>query len=224
MGVDEMFSGKKTFTIIAMIVLLVGFIGDLIVPIMWWTRIQPWFSHGLKEGKTVYQCVLACWVLSLIGTILLIVFLILTFFVQSVCDSITGNTIVLVICFIVVGGVSVGCIVSGIYGSTFAVKNPSLEDFMNDDDSTVKNKCYKYLTLGIAGATEWAIKNGKLDDLMKRLEDIGKHLEKNGKPDYSYLCVEVGIPTLVFSIVQVIGLVLFVVDIILSCSSFSRVG
>ena len=87
--------GKKTFTIISMIILLVGLIGVFIVTIIWWSRIQPWFSHGLKEGKTVYKCVLAYWVLSLNGVIVLIFFIFFTLFVSSICDSIIKNSIIL---------------------------------------------------------------------------------------------------------------------------------
>lgn len=227
MSLDEMFNGKKTFTIISMIVLLVGFIGDFVTGIVWWTRIQPWFSHGNNDGKTVYQCILACWVLSLIGLIALIVFIIFTFFVSSLCDSITGNSVILIVCIAVVGAISVGSIVTGAYGGSFGLKNPNFNED-EDEDEDESNKCAKYLNDGIEGASNWLFSHpDKEDDYIKWYEDLLKHMGENDENDdisFSYLCINVGIPTFVFALVQCVAIILFIVDIILSCSSFARIG
>ena len=149
-----MFSGcKKIIVLAAMAALLAGFIGDFITTITWWSRIQPWFAHGNGTGKTVYQCVLACWILSLIGAILTAFFLLSTLCIKSICSSITGNKVVLAVCFILVGGISVGSIISGGYGSSFALKNPG-----DEDD---EGKCGKYVWEGYLGVnakrTIWVI-------------------------------------------------------------------
>lgn len=221
MGLDDMFSGKKTFTIIAMIILLVGLIGDFVTTIVWWNRIQPWFSHGKGDGLTVYQCLIACWVLSLIGVIVVAIFLIFTLFVSSICDSITGNSVVLIVCIALIGAVSVGSIVSGAYGGSYALKNPNIED--EDED----NKCAKYIASGIEGITNWLM-NGHLDkagDWQKFQIDLQKKIIKDdGSVDYGILCMDVGVTTLVFALVQCIAIILFIVDIIMSCTGFSKIS
>ena len=226
MSLDEMFNSKKIFTIISMIVLLVGFIGDFVTGIVWWTRIQPWFSHGYNDSKTVYQCILACWVLSLIGLIALIVFIIFTFFVSSICDSIIGNTIVLIVCIAVIGAISVGSIITGSYGGSFGLKNPKFSEDGEDDEEN--NKCYKYVNDGVEGAQDWLYSHpDKEDDYIKWYYDLLKHMGENEDNDdlsFSYLCINVGIPTFVFALVQCVAIILFIVDIILSCSNFAGVG
>lgn len=227
MGLDEMFSGKKTFTIIAMIVLLIGLIGDFISTIIWWNRIQPWFSHGEKDGKSVYQSLLACWVISLIGVILVIVFLVFTLFVGSICDSITGNTVILVVCIAIVGALSIGSIVSGAYGGSYGLKNPGEKDFDDEDEGrTSKNKCSKYIYYGQLGILEYVLRHpDKEKDFEKWNEDLSKHIvNDNGEVDYGYLCADVGLPTFIFAMVQCVAIILFIVDIIISCGALSRVG
>ena len=220
MGLDEMFSGKKTFTIIAMIVLLIGLIGDFISTIIWWNRIQPWFSHGEKDGKSVYQSLLACWVISLIGVILVIVFLVFTLFVGSICDSITGNTVILVVCIAIVGALSIGSIVSGAYGGSYGLKNPGEKDFDDEDEGrTIKNKCSKYIYYGQLGILEYVLRHPDKE------KDLSKHIfNDNGEVDYGYLCADVGLPTFIFAMVQCVAIILFIVDIIISCGALSRVG
>lgn len=202
MAVEDMFSGcKKIIVLAAMAALLAGFIGDFITTITWWSRIQPWFAHGNGTGKTVYQCVLACWILSLIGAILTAFFLLSTLCIKSICSSITGNKVVLAVCFILVGGISVGSIISGGYGSSFALKNPGDED--NEDQ-----KCFKYLSSGAAGASKWARKHpDKFDDFIKWSNE--KHSE-------GYFCRDVGAPTMTFVLVQCCAIILWIVIIFLA--------
>ena len=57
----------KSKITIELILLLIGFIGVFIPTVIWWSRIHPWFGHGKKNGKSVYQCLFACWILALIG-------------------------------------------------------------------------------------------------------------------------------------------------------------
>lgn len=207
MAVEDLFSGcKKIVVLVAMSALLAGFVGDFITTITWWSRIQPWFSHGNGDGKTVYQCILACWILSLIGLIATAFFLIATLCLSSLCGSITGNKVALAICFILVGGISVGSIVSGAYGGSFALKNPG-----SDDD---EGKCLKYLGEGYAGAWAWAFRNGKMNDFKKWWDDLLKDIGKKDGGYSGYLCRDVGAPTLTFALVQCCAIVLWLVIII----------
>lgn len=204
MGFDGMFSGcKKIFTLAAMCVILAGFIGCFITTITWWNRIQPYFAHGYDEGKTVYQCILACWVLSMIGMVILAILVIFTLCIHSMCEKITGNTIILIVCFILVGGISVGSIISGGYGASFALKNPTDKD--NEDQ-----KCSKYLSTGSAGILNYAKEHpDKYKDILDWLLDLKDHKE-------GYLCRDVGAPTMTFVLVQCVGLILFIVIIIMA--------
>lgn len=209
MAVEDMFSGcKKIIVLVAMAALLAGFIGDFITTITWWSRIQPWFSHGNDTGKTVYQCILACWILSLIGAILTAFFLLSTLCIKSICSSITGNKIVLAVCFILVGGISVGSIISGGYGSSFALKNPDEKD--NDEQ-----KCSKYIGDGYFSALAWATAHGKINDFRKWSTDLIKHASK-GDSYNGYLCRDVGAPTMTFVLVQCCAIILWIVIIFLA--------
>lgn len=216
MALDGVFNGKKIFTIVAMVLLLVGLIGDFIASLIWWNRIQPWFSHAKDEGKTVYQCTLACWVLSLIGVVAVIVFLIFYLFVDSICESITSNNVVLIICIVIVGGISVGSIISGAYGGSFALKNPD-DDLNFEDIMKVKNKCVKYFFTASYGINEWIMKHmDKYNDYLKWSSDLAKHMvTKDGNYKWEYLCINVGIPTFFFALVQCVAIVLFIVAIII---------
>lgn len=60
---------KKNRNTIQITILLIGFLGCFICTIIWWIRIRPWFSHGEKDGKAVYQSVFTCWILAIIGTV-----------------------------------------------------------------------------------------------------------------------------------------------------------
>lgn len=210
MGCEDMFSGcKKILTLAAMATLLAGFIGAFITTITWWSRIHPWFSHGDHDGKTVYQCLTACWVLSIVGAVATAFFLLATLCIKSICDNITGNKIALIIVFILVGGVSVGSIISGGYGASFALKNP-------DDDDNKDQKCFKYLSSGFADSLAWAMKNRKKwDDYIKWRTDLLKHASKNDVYT-GYLCRDVGAPTMTFILVQCVAIILFVVIIIMA--------
>ena len=206
MAVEDLFSGcKKIIVLVAMSVLLAGFIGDFIITITWWSRIQPWFGHGEGTGKTVYQCILACWILSLIGAILTAFFLISTLCLKSVCGGITGNKIALIICIVLVGGISVGSIISGGYGSSFAIKNPKLSTDEED------YKCSKYIAEGFAGASAWALKEGKFKDYTKWLNNLKEDISKKDGGYNGYLCRDVGASTLTFVIVQCAAIILWIV-------------
>ena len=188
--------------------LCTGFIGTLISSMTWWNRIHPWFSHGYDTGKTVYQCLTACWVLSLIGSIAMIFFLISFLCLKSICSKITGGKIPLAIVFIAVGVISIGSIISGAYGSSFALKNPG-----DDDDA----KCAKYIVSGYTGAQAWAAKKGlnKLKEFYEWVNDLRKDA-MDGNKYTGYLCRDVGASTFTFVFVQMCSIVLFIVILIFS--------
>ena len=132
----------------------------------------------------------------------------------SVCESITGNKIALFICFILVGGISVGSIISGGYGSSFALKNPKFSFDQDENDF----KCSKYFIEGSAGALAWATKQGlkKLNEYRKWAQDLAEDVY-NKEGDYTgYLCRDVGAPTMTFVLVQCCAIILWVVILLLS--------
>ena len=212
MGVEDMFSGcKKIFALIALAALLAGFIGDFITTITWWSRIQPWFGHGYEDGKKVYQCIFACWILSLVGAILTAFFLLATLCIKSVCGSITGNKIALALCFIIVGLISVGSIISGGLGSSYALTNPKISTDEED------YKCSKYLIQGVSGATAWVLKHpDKRKDYFNWLNKYNEHVKDKDNNYKGYLCRDVGAPTMTFVLVQCAAIVLWLVIIIMA--------
>lgn len=116
-------------------------------------------------------------------------------------------------CIAVVGCISIGSIVTGAYGGSFGLKN---ED----------GKCIKYVSFGVLGIRKWLYRHpDKKDDFDKWFEDLSKHfVDEDEKLSYDYVCASIAIPTFVFALVQCVAIILFFVDIILSCKSLGRVG
>ena len=63
---------------------------------------------------------------------------------------------------------SIGCIVSGAYASSYALKNPSI------GDDSYSNKCIKYIAFWLSGASAWVTKNGKFADYLNMNQRFGK--------------------------------------------------
>lgn len=211
MGIADIFTGyRKTLTLISMIVILVGLIGSLVISLVWWTRINPWFSHGLNTSYTVYQLTLACWILAIIGIIFVVVLIILSLIATS--DS-QGRVILQFILSLFAALVSIGTLICGIYASSFALKSG------NEEHNT---KCAKYLAEGVIGARNWAISEGieKLKDFLEWNRNIKKHLFEQGNDSLAYtdyLCEAVGVTSLVFGIVLICGVLLYIITVILGC-------
>lgn len=194
---------KQNRNTITIVLFLVGYIGVFIPTIIWWSRIHPWFSHGEKDGKAVYQCLFACWILSLAGIALSAFLLISNLFLELVCSRIVDRFYLLVIIFILESAFSIGSIISGSYAVSYALKNPK-----SNEDSN--NKCLKYISYGISGASTWAYKNNKIKDFGDWFTKLGKKVLKDNGSYNGYICRDVGASTLTFVIVLCIAFVFLI--------------
>lgn len=194
---------KNLLLIFVFSTFFIGFCGDFITTIIWWNRIHPWFSHGIDEAKTVYQCLNSCWILSFLGAILIIFLFVIFLFLKNIYECIINKKIILFVFIFIIDCISIGSIVSGVYGSTFAIRNPS-------EKGNEEQKCAKYKWKGYLGATIW-VYNHK-----EKYEEYWNFFNKlfNNHSE-GYLCRDVGVSTLVFSLIQCCAIVLFIILIIM---------
>lgn len=186
---------------IELVLLLIGFIGVFIPTVIWWSRIYPWFGHGEKNGKSVYQCLYACWILALFGSAVTAFLLISNLCIENVCQTILNKFHILMVLFAIEFILAIGVIISGLYEVTFALINPKYGDNPND------NRCLKYITGGFTGASKWAIEKNKMEDFIKWSNKLAKHSQNDDGTYNGYLCRDVGASTLTFVIVLFIALV-----------------
>lgn len=190
---------------IELILLLIGYVGIFITTVIWWSRLYPWFGHGKKDGKSVYQSLYACWILALIGGCFTGFLLISNVCIEKICLPMVNKFHILMVIFALESCLSLGVIISGLYEVTFALKNPKFGDNLND------NRCLKYIANGFTGASLWAIQNHKIEDYVKWSNDLAKHSQNENGVYNGYLCVNVGASTLTFVIVHFIALVVAMV-------------
>lgn len=202
MGIDSFLSSDRKKASIAMIVIFVGLLADFIVTIVWWDRISIKYGiHAIKEGKLVWNSVVAAWVFSLVGAIFIGLFAVFALFDLPVCDSVTSNSMITMVLTIIGGCLSVASIVTCLIAASHGVVAPT-------EKNADKNLCLKYTLTLQAGVENWSDKNCKEEGDCK---DLQKYFEKIRGKKLSYFCKEVAIPTLVFAIVQFAGLILFIV-------------
>ena len=166
---------------------------EFLITVIWWSRIHPWFSHGYKPGKTVYQLLEACWISSICQFASFLPFLLFDMLlyrknriIYNECKKIFIITII-VINFVF----SLISIISGITASSYALNN---------------NKCLKYVVNGYQGAFNWtANKSLEMQNNLHNWHEkmLKKAFDKNGHIT-NYICKEVAIPTLIFAILTII--------------------
>lgn len=197
----------KNLFLIALSTLLIGFCGDFISAIIWWNRLHPWFSHGIDEGKTVYKCLILCWILSLVGIIFNAFLLSVFLFTNSIFDFILKKKIILAVLIFLVGCTSIGSIIFGIHGSTFALRNPS-------EKGNEEQKCAKYKWKGYLGASMWVSRHqDKYREYQIFFDKLFNNLSEG------YLCRDVGVSTLFFALIQCCSIVFSIILLILSLIS-----
>lgn len=125
--------------IIGIVFQFIGLLGALIVTIIWWTRIHPWFSHGKKDGKKIYQCLIASLVFSVIGAAISLFLYISYAIIKSIWIWLENNFRFLVFIYVLYFLVMLGCVVTTSITCEYGLKNPKIGD---DADS---NKCLKYI-------------------------------------------------------------------------------
>lgn len=189
--------------IIGIVIQFIGLLGAFIISIIWFTRIHPWFSHGEKDGKKVYQCLIASFVFTIIGTVISLFLFISYVIIKSIWIWLENRRGFLFFIYALYFLVMLGSVVTTSITCEYGLKNPKI----NDDSN--KNKCLKYVTYGINGARKWASKNGKGADFTKWLADLNKHALNDDLQYNGYLCYNVGVPTLTFDIVICVGMVLW---------------
>lgn len=199
--------GFALFGLFLMIPIFCCLIATFISTIVWWLRIHPWFSHGYKSGKTVYISLMTCWISSLTFFILFILCILVLCFVNKVQKNqlkklIDIFSIVIFIFFAVTSSIS------GIVASCYALKNDKI------DGKSIK--CLKYIIEGYQGANDWIANQPleKQNDFKNWYSKMSnKAYKKNGNPS-NYFCFEVGVPTLIFSIIP-IAFLLYILSILL---------
>ena len=212
-------SEKKTIVIISVILIAAGVLADFIVDIVWWTRIHPWFSYGLKTAKTTYGSLTAAWVFCLVVIIILALMAIFKFFVQSIYEKIGENRLISIVVIGIVSVLSVVIAICSIIPSGYALKQEK-EDGAN-------MKCFRYLAEGMGWVEEHFYKNyGKYsyefndeEDIPKEVLDylewekkfFGHALNEEDEEITDYYCAAVGAPALVFALILLVGVVLFLV-------------
>ena len=201
---------SKILFYLSLILIVTGLAINFIITIIWWSRIQPWLLHSKYSGKFVCLSTLICWFLSLIGFIftMFIIFFKKLFKLEFQQMNFTSNL------FCICVSISVFSLLSSIFGisaSSYALKNEkvSLGKF-----GKLNNKCYSYI-LQYSTIKEWAIKNGKEAEFeiwYKKLTNKISNCRSGGcdhkNPYNQYLCLDIGAPTLVFSIAQIVGVII----------------
>lgn len=172
-------------------ILYCGFIGNLFSTAFWWGRIRPWFNHGDAEGHRVYQCTLACWILSLIGTLIIGTWILCPCCAKTAFSKVNGNMHLRIGTFIFITLLASGTFITGIIASSYALQN------------NPNGKCGKYLDTGISGVLNW------LQDHPNKVNDFQEWLSRKATTSYSYYCQSVGIPTFVFSLILGVGIIFY---------------
>lgn len=200
--------------------IFVCLLAEFIVSIIWWSRIHPWFAHGYKTGKIVYQCLEICWISSLLLIFFMILGLILYLFLnyktiianKKIIDFIrilrSSYSWFLLIAFICLSLIS---IISGIIASTYTWKKGKI------DGKSIK--CLKYIVQGSEGAYDWVV-NKSLKEQKKFENWYSKMLKKAYKKNggiTNYYCLEVGIPTFIFAFLPLFMLFLYSCYLLIVC-------
>lgn len=203
-GNKEVSKANHIIFIIGVVFNFVGLLGELIISIIWWTRIHPWFSHGEKDGKKVYQCLLACFIFSLVGTAIALFLFISYVIIKRIWNWLESRYKFLFFIYVIYFLAMLGSVITSSITCEYGLKNPKI----NDDAD--KNKCLKYIFRGINGASNWALKNGKVVEFTKWINDLNKHAQNDDHQYNGYLCYNVGVPTLTFDIIICVGIVIWI--------------
>lgn len=177
-----------------------------IISIVWWSRLHPWFSHGVRSGLIVYQALECSWISTICSLVSFTLFYLMYFKCLNcchkklffrrklkyfkVCELLFSNALV-IISFIF-------CLIS--FLSITVASAYALKRWKKDGNSI---KCLQYIFDGCIGAQDWVINQSskKQNDFnnwqSKMLEKAHK---KNGKIN-EYYCFQVGMPALIFSLI-----------------------
>ena len=244
-NLNALFTGpKKNFILISLVILGIGLLADFITNVVWFSRIDPWYRYGSSSMKATYNSTCVCWFFSMIGLIAVAILLMSFFFIKNLFSKISEGTSTSILTIVVITVLSLISLISAFVSASYGLKEFYSKEYfsrINDDDDDYGNynievpmnyKCYSYNEEeDYEQIAAYAFYKNKMNSYYKWQEKIGKKIYKeyiytdeDGDRAYAtkytnYLCSEVGIPSLVFGIVQIIGLCLFYFIIITSLIS-----
>lgn len=227
MVLDTLFSQRlRPVTIVSLIILGVGLIGQLITTAVWWSRIHPWFSYGRGIYRIVYNNVIACWILSLIAFILLAFYAAIDIFAKDLFEKLTGSLGGTIGVITAIGLFSLAGLIPGAYASSYALDRYHYKK-SDGKEYAVKMKehlCTGYFLSGVLELGE-KIEEGRIVLSLEKLkkfvewqEKIAKHAIDKNIPYLltSYMCETVGAPTIVFTMLTGLAIIMFFYIIIVS--------
>lgn len=210
MKISDLFSGKQKKVILySGGVLAISIFALMITGFVWYSRLSPYFKYAIDTGFKVYKLTLCFSVFELISLIYIIIDIIffiplkkvMSKFFNNTCKILTNLIVFLVIKFI-------GLILA-IATSTYA---------LNHD---LAGKCWLYV-----GYLSYGIYQNHLTmfydyDFMKWYENYSKHVTMDYDTGLyfldSYYCDSVGLPTLIFAIIELVGCLALAFGIYMAC-------
>lgn len=227
MVLNTLFNQKqRPVAIVSLIVLAVGLIGSFITTIVWWTRIDPWFGKGRGIYRIVYNNVTACWILTLIALVVLAVLVALDLFAKDTFEKLTGSIGGTIGCITVIGVFSLSGLITGAYASSYALDRYhfKMADIEVVEEKLGEHLCDGYFTVRFIELMEE--KFMKDEKFMKYYAKIATKaydtkfwnpLQGSMTPILkSYMCETVGVPTLIFTMIIGISIIIFFYLIIIS--------
>lgn len=169
MVLETIISSKyRIVTIVTLAILAAGLLGQTISSAIWWSRMQPWFGYGRGYYRVVYNCVFACFILSLVGFVVMVIVGAINIFAKELYAKLTGSLLGTTLVITIVGACALAGLIPGAYGASWAVDRYKIPTFKN-----VKGP------------------NGQPQDIMRFLSDVGDHLlafQKFGKDANAHFC------------------------------------
>ncbi|KAK8885216.1 hypothetical protein M9Y10_040661 [Tritrichomonas musculus] len=137
MVLETVISSKhRIATIVTLAILAVGLLGSTISSALWWSRIQPWFGYGRGYYRVIYNCVFACFILSLIGFVALVIFGAINIFAKELYAKITGSLLGTTLVISIVGVCALAGLIPGAYAASWGVDRYQVPKFKPVELST----------------------------------------------------------------------------------------
>lgn len=183
---DFLLQPQKKILLISFGFLLVFMLGQIIVTIIWMTRILPYFIYSSHSAKTVSFLLLFILVLSIL--VFLNILLRIVFFKWCMvnCKQILGYSWKVIATSVALLLFTLVEIVLSFYVSSYTIKG-------NYDKN---NKCLKYLSEGLISASQ------NYNGDREKFNRWRRKFEEKIASDIKYYCDKLGIPTLVFAFLQ----------------------
>lgn len=177
-------------------------IGEIIITFLWWRKLHPWFIHGYKTGKKVYQLLIVYWTFSSLFFVGFMIYwcfftrvilkkrMALYFKKKNILFHSLSITILIIIYLIAV--------INGIIVSKYALRNDIIDE--------KSYKCLKYIYEGCQGAENWVSSQSlkKQNEYKNWYSNmINKAFDENGEVT-DYYCGFFGNLTLVSAVCPIL--------------------